>query len=167
MTGAELTLGAVLVRLEEQEREISAQADATREQITQLTARLDELGRAAEEVRITRKTLLTLPDPQPPAAPAPELPDHPAYQQIMAGVHRRRRAAAGAAGVRGDGPGDRAQQHQQHPPETQTAGRAQNPGRDRAGLVHPAAAVAARRHRSQRVHPSRNSETDINSRTAL
>ena len=45
---------------------------------------LDELGRAAEEVRITRKTLLGLPDPGPPALPAPKLPDHPAYQQIMA-----------------------------------------------------------------------------------
>ncbi|MFB8183477.1 hypothetical protein ACFC8N_47530 [Streptomyces sp. NPDC055966] len=81
MTGGELTLGAVLARLEEQERELAAQAEATREQIAQLTARLDELGRAAEEVRITRKTLLALPDPQPPA---PKLPDHPAYQQIMA-----------------------------------------------------------------------------------
>ncbi|MFD9323518.1 hypothetical protein ACFWDQ_38740 [Streptomyces sp. NPDC060053] len=57
-------------------------AETTREQIAQLTARLDELGRAAEEVRITRKTLLELPDPQPP--PAPQLADHPAYQQIMA-----------------------------------------------------------------------------------
>ncbi|MEV5530761.1 hypothetical protein [Streptomyces prunicolor] len=84
MTGGELTLGAVLVRLEEWQREITAQADATREQIAQLTARLDELCRAAEEVRITRKTLLELPDPQPPAAPASQLPDHPAYQQIMA-----------------------------------------------------------------------------------
>jgi predicted nucleic acid-binding Zn-ribbon protein len=84
MTGGELTLGAVLVRLEEREREITAQAEATREQIAQLTARLDELGRAAEEVRITRKTLLELPDRQPPAPLAPKLPDHPAYQQIMA-----------------------------------------------------------------------------------
>lgn len=84
MTGGELTLGAVLARLEEQERELAVQAEATREQIAQLTARLDELGRAAEEVRITRKTLLALPDPQPPAPPAPKLPDHPAYQQIMA-----------------------------------------------------------------------------------
>ncbi|MEW2397641.1 hypothetical protein [Streptomyces sp. NPDC046862] len=40
--------------------------------------------RASEEVRITRKTLLALPDPQPPAPPAPKLPEHPAYQQIMA-----------------------------------------------------------------------------------
>ncbi|OUD02755.1 hypothetical protein CA983_13295 [Streptomyces swartbergensis] len=38
----------------------------------------DELGRVAEEVRITRKTLLELPDPQPPAQPAPKLPDRPA-----------------------------------------------------------------------------------------
>ncbi|WP_369032851.1 hypothetical protein [Streptomyces adonidis] len=49
-----------------------------------MTARLDELGRAAEEVRITRKTLLELPDSAPSAPPAPKLPDQPAYQQIMA-----------------------------------------------------------------------------------
>ena len=67
MSGGKLTLAAVLARLEEREREIAAQAERTREQIAQLTARLDELGRAAEEVRITRKTLLELPDPQPPA----------------------------------------------------------------------------------------------------
>ncbi|WP_281155552.1 hypothetical protein [Streptomyces sp. HYC2] len=84
MTGGELTLGAVLARLEEREREIAAQAETTREQITHLTAQLDELGRAADEVRITGKTLLALPDPQPPAPPALKLPDHPAYQQIMA-----------------------------------------------------------------------------------
>jgi hypothetical protein len=84
MTDGELTLGAVLARLEEREREITAQAGTTREQITQLTAQLDELGRAGEEVRITRKTLLELPDPGPSAPPAPKLPDHPAYQQIMA-----------------------------------------------------------------------------------
>jgi hypothetical protein len=84
MTGGELTLGAVLARLEEREGEITAQAEATKEQIRQLTAQLNELDRTAEEVRITRKTLLELPDPQPPAPPAPKLPDHPAYQQIMA-----------------------------------------------------------------------------------
>ncbi|PNV31909.1 hypothetical protein C1708_05940 [Streptomyces sp. DH-12] len=77
MTGGELTLGAVLVRLEEREREIVTQVKEARGQIAQL----DELGRAAEEIRITRKTLLELPDPAPPA---PKLPDHPAYQQIMA-----------------------------------------------------------------------------------
>ncbi|MEV0495937.1 transposase [Streptomyces atratus] len=40
--------------------------------------------RVAEDIRITRKTLLELPDPQPSAPLAPKLPDHPAYQQIMA-----------------------------------------------------------------------------------
>jgi prefoldin subunit 5 len=55
MTG-ELTLGAMLARLEEREREITAQAETTREQITQLTAQLDELGRADEEVQVLRKT---------------------------------------------------------------------------------------------------------------
>ncbi|MFF2412798.1 hypothetical protein [Streptomyces sp. NPDC058092] len=84
MSRGELTLGAVLARLEEREGEITAQAEAVREQITQLTARLDELARAAEEVRVTRKTLMELPEPQPPAPPALKLPDHPAYQQIMA-----------------------------------------------------------------------------------
>ncbi|MFG2887905.1 hypothetical protein ACGFYV_37545 [Streptomyces sp. NPDC048297] len=84
MSGGELTLGAVLARLEEREREIAAQAEAMSEQIAQLTARLDELGRTVEEVRITRKTLLELPDPRPPAPPAPKVPDRPAYQQIMA-----------------------------------------------------------------------------------
>ncbi|WP_406458459.1 hypothetical protein OH768_29070 [Streptomyces sp. NBC_01622] len=40
----------------------------------------EESHRAAEEVRITPKTLLELPEPAPP----PQLPDHPARQQIMA-----------------------------------------------------------------------------------
>ncbi|MFG2677353.1 hypothetical protein [Streptomyces sp. NPDC048445] len=74
----------MLARLEEREGEITAQAETVREQITQLTARLDELARTAEEVRVTRKTLMELSEPQPPAPQAPKLPDHPAYQQIMA-----------------------------------------------------------------------------------
>ncbi|WP_405976434.1 hypothetical protein OG496_54610 [Streptomyces sp. NBC_00988] len=41
---------------------------------------LEESHQAAEEMRITRRTLLELPEP---AAPR-QLPDHPAYQQIMA-----------------------------------------------------------------------------------
>ncbi|MEU8927564.1 hypothetical protein AB0D10_42785 [Kitasatospora sp. NPDC048545] len=84
MTGGELTLGALLVRLEEQEREIAAQAEVAREKIADLTALLDGLDTAAEEIRITRKTLLELPEPRPPAPPVAKLPDHPAYQQIMA-----------------------------------------------------------------------------------
>ncbi|WP_128382371.1 hypothetical protein [Streptomyces cavernae] len=45
---------------------------------------MEEFGRVAEEVRITRKTLLALPDPSPPTPPAAKVPDHPAYRQIMA-----------------------------------------------------------------------------------
>lgn len=84
MSGSELTLGAVLAHLEEQEREIAAQVEATRGRIAELTAQLGEFDRVAEEVRITRKTLLALPDPSPPTPPAAKLPDHPAYRQIMA-----------------------------------------------------------------------------------
>jgi hypothetical protein len=84
MTGGELTLGAVLARLEEREREIATQADAAKERIAELSAQLEKFHRTAEEIRITRKTLLELPEPVPPAPPPPKLPDHPAYQQIMA-----------------------------------------------------------------------------------
>ncbi|WP_416983392.1 hypothetical protein [Streptomyces sp. T028] len=84
MNNDELTLGAVLARLEEQERELAAQAEATRAHITELTAQLEEFDRLAEEVRITRKTLLALPEPASPTPPPVKLPDHPAYQQIMA-----------------------------------------------------------------------------------
>lgn len=38
MSGSELTLGAVLAHLEEQEREIAAQAEATRGRVAELTA---------------------------------------------------------------------------------------------------------------------------------
>ncbi|WP_063835834.1 hypothetical protein [Streptomyces mutabilis] len=65
MTGEGLALGAVLARLEEREREITARAETTREPITQLTTQLGELVRAAEEVQVTRKTLLALSDPRP------------------------------------------------------------------------------------------------------
>jgi len=84
MTGGELTLGALLVRLDEREREIAAQGEAVREKIAELTALLDGLDTAAEEIRITRKTLLELPDPDPPGPPSAKMPDHPAYQEIMA-----------------------------------------------------------------------------------
>ncbi|MEU3795769.1 hypothetical protein AB0F07_39295 [Streptomyces fructofermentans] len=84
MTGGELTLGAVLARLEEREREIAAQAEAAREKIAELTAQLEALDTAAEEIRITRKALRELPEPAPLQPPAAKLTDHPAYQQIMA-----------------------------------------------------------------------------------
>jgi prefoldin subunit 5 len=57
MRGDQLTLSAVLARLEEREREITAQADAAKERIAELSAQLEEFHRTAEEIRITRKTL--------------------------------------------------------------------------------------------------------------
>ncbi|MEU1450149.1 hypothetical protein ACFWBS_59645 [Streptomyces mirabilis] len=72
------------MRLDGREREIAAQAETAREKIAELTALLDGLDTAVEEIRITRKTLLELPDPPPPSPPAAKLPDNPAYQQIMA-----------------------------------------------------------------------------------
>ena len=68
----------------EREGERAVQAEATRERIAQLTAQFDELDRAAEEVRITRTTLLELPGPQLSAPSAPKLAEHPVYQQIWA-----------------------------------------------------------------------------------
>jgi hypothetical protein len=84
VSGSELTLGAVLARLEEQQREIAMQTEATRGRIEELTVQLEEFAGITEEVRITRKTLLALPDPSPPRPLAAKLPDHPAYRQIMA-----------------------------------------------------------------------------------
>ncbi|MFD7604865.1 hypothetical protein ACFWAN_31030 [Streptomyces mirabilis] len=72
------------MRLDGREREIAAQAETAREKIAELTALLDGLDTAVEEIRITRKTPLELPDPPPPSPPAAKLPDNPAYQQIMA-----------------------------------------------------------------------------------
>ncbi|MFF2809242.1 hypothetical protein ACFVT2_19065 [Streptomyces sp. NPDC058000] len=65
-----------------QEQEIAVQAETAREKIAELTVLLDGFDKAAEEIRITRKTLPELPDPRPPAPPSAKLPDHPAYQPI-------------------------------------------------------------------------------------
>ncbi|MFI6935796.1 hypothetical protein [Streptomyces sp. NPDC050287] len=60
------------------------QAEAAKDRIAELSAQLEEFHRTVEEIRITRKKLLELPDPRPSAPSVPRLPDHPAYQQIMA-----------------------------------------------------------------------------------
>jgi hypothetical protein len=80
------TLGALLARLEVRARQIAVEAEAAHEQIAQLTALLDGLSQAAEDITITRKVLLELPDETPPAPATPTLalPDGPAYQQFMA-----------------------------------------------------------------------------------
>ncbi|MFB7597202.1 hypothetical protein, partial [Streptomyces sp. NPDC056160] len=50
----------------------------------ELTRQLGELDVESENLRITRKTLLTLPLPSPGTGPdRPDIPDHPAYRQIL------------------------------------------------------------------------------------
>ncbi|MFE0729519.1 hypothetical protein ACFW2X_14950 [Streptomyces antibioticus] len=71
MTGGELTLGTVLARLEECERETAELAEAAKERIAELSVQPEEFHRAADEIRITRKPLLEPPDPHPPAPPPP------------------------------------------------------------------------------------------------
>ncbi|MET8049719.1 hypothetical protein ABZU75_19175 [Streptosporangium sp. NPDC005286] len=64
---------------------LTCQIEQTWTEIDALAARLHELEEAAEHLRITRKTLLSLAD-EPEAdnaPPAPVLPDHPAYRQIL------------------------------------------------------------------------------------
>ncbi|GAA3252718.1 hypothetical protein GCM10020216_087230 [Nonomuraea helvata] len=73
----------LLNRIDARERALTSQIEQTRDQIEELTARLQELDQELDHLRITRKTLLVLaaePDPAPPPPPAPVAPDHPAYQ---------------------------------------------------------------------------------------
>ncbi|MFJ9543976.1 hypothetical protein ACIRPX_43170 [Streptomyces sp. NPDC101225] len=74
----------ILEHIETHERELADQAGELRARIEELTRQLGELDAESENLRITRKTLLTLPLPSPAAEPeAPDIPDHPAYQQIL------------------------------------------------------------------------------------
>ncbi|MGW7130678.1 hypothetical protein ACWGIA_20345 [Streptomyces bobili] len=138
-----------------------------RKQVAQLTAQLHEPGRAAEEVRITRTTLLGLPDPGPPAPPAPKLPDHPAYQQIMAvftaADHPLRARQVCEALDLAVAPNNINNVRL----KLKRLARPRDPDRDRARLVHPASAVADRRHHDLPARPARNEESGINSHTAL
>lgn len=75
---------AILKHIETRERELSDQAGQFRARIEELTRQLGELDAESENLRITRKTLLTLTLPSPDTGPdRPEIPDHPAYQQIL------------------------------------------------------------------------------------
>ncbi len=75
---------AILEHIETRERELADQAGRFRDRIEELTRQLGELDAESENLRITRKTLLTLPLPSPATGPdRPDIPDHPAYQQIL------------------------------------------------------------------------------------
>ncbi|MEU4206115.1 hypothetical protein AB0F64_40240 [Streptomyces sp. NPDC026294] len=80
-------LSDVLTYLEAREGELGKQAGQLSSSIEDLTARLGEVHAEIENVRITRKTLLAIPRPEPAEQePRPEVPDHPAYQQILAAL---------------------------------------------------------------------------------
>jgi lysophospholipase L1-like esterase len=75
---------AILEHIETREHELADQAEQFRARIEELTRQLGELDAESENLRITRKTLLTLPLPPPATEPdRPDTPDHPAYQQIL------------------------------------------------------------------------------------
>ncbi|MFE2091581.1 hypothetical protein [Streptomyces sp. NPDC059460] len=78
---------AILEHIETRERELADQAEKFRARITELTQQLREIDAESENLRITRKTLLTLPLPSPAIdQDRPDIPDHPAYRQILASL---------------------------------------------------------------------------------
>ncbi|WP_406098920.1 hypothetical protein [Streptomyces sp. NBC_01013] len=99
---------------------VAFEANAGRmEPVTWQAASLPAVKTAPEEIRITLTTLVDLPDPPPPAPPAAKPLEHPAHQETMAVSATTDAVVAGGGGGRGDGRGDRAQQHQRRPPEAQ------------------------------------------------
>ena len=81
-----MNLQPLLARLAYHEQQVTAGAERLREQIAELTGRLREAQAELEHLRITRKTILALPDedtPRPPAPEPPTQPDHPDYQRIL------------------------------------------------------------------------------------
>lgn len=65
-----------------------------RAEIDKLTARLNDIERDLEHVRITRQTATSLADGLDQAAPSPpepELSEHPLYPQLLAVFHEKQR----------------------------------------------------------------------------
>ena len=80
-----------LDQIDARQQVLSEEIDRAREAIADLTERLDQLQQRAQNLQVTRTTLLELaaeadqgdaPDPQE-TPPTQTLPEHPAYQQIM------------------------------------------------------------------------------------
>jgi hypothetical protein len=81
-----MNLQPLLTRLADHEQQVAAGAERLREQIAELADRLREAEAELEHLRITRKTILALPDedtPRPPTPEPPARPDHPDYQRIL------------------------------------------------------------------------------------
>jgi hypothetical protein len=79
-----VNLQPLIDRLASCEPQATARAEQLRAQIEDLAARLGEAEQELEHLRITRKTVLALPEEAeaPPAGPA-DLPEHPDYQRIL------------------------------------------------------------------------------------
>jgi hypothetical protein len=79
----------LLDKIDAREQALAREAEQAQAQIEELAARLRELNEAISDLRVTRKTLISLagsddgPPAAEPAGPSPPLPDHPAYQQIL------------------------------------------------------------------------------------
>lgn len=85
------TIAPVIARLDTHEKLLADQATALQRQVEELTARLGEITRKREDLRVTRKTLIELDTdvPVPPHTPTPHspLPDNPAYGEILDALH--------------------------------------------------------------------------------
>ncbi|WP_405765188.1 hypothetical protein [Streptomyces sp. NBC_01538] len=75
---------AILEHIETRERELADQAGRFRDRIEELTRQLGEIDAESENLRITRKTLLTLPLPSPATGPH----RHPGPPRLPADPHR-------------------------------------------------------------------------------
>ncbi|MFI6505492.1 hypothetical protein [Nonomuraea typhae] len=99
----------LLHKIGTREQAVTCQIEQTQAEIDTLTTRLRELEEAAEHLRITRKTLLSLTDESEAGntPPAPALPDHPAHRQIPDIFGDLTRPPAGPRSMPGAGPAHR------------------------------------------------------------
>ncbi|MFJ7949404.1 hypothetical protein ACIQ6K_38280 [Streptomyces sp. NPDC096354] len=94
-----MSISQLFARIAERGTELAGQADALRADIDQLTARLNDIERDLEQVRITRQTATSLADEleqDAPSRPGPELPEHPRHPQLLAVSHEKQRPLRGS-----------------------------------------------------------------------
>ncbi|MEK8142356.1 hypothetical protein NKH18_07215 [Streptomyces sp. M10(2022)] len=131
-------ISAVLAYVEARERELSEQAGQLRSRIEDLTAHLGELDAESENLRITRKTLLAIPDLIPSRKHPPRRAGTPGLPADPRRPYRRRPSAAGPRPVRGTRPADPPEEHRRHPVQAETPGHTRHPHRTRTRPVHSA-----------------------------
>lgn len=72
-----------LERITDREQQATAAREQIRTQISELTARLDDLDAELADLAVARKVLLALGEDEQPPTTHPALPDNPAYQHIL------------------------------------------------------------------------------------